>query len=521
LKQKKRKLPKAINTEELSKKSERRFEDLFCISAGFHPTKVPLESDKGIDYFVNILDQNSQVLPDKFIAQLKSTHKANRKESYVLAKGFPVKTINLMKGDTLPAYVFFYDLETDNMYWGELHNLLDVLHSKGLQWVEKETTTLYFDERHIVNKSNLEKIYSNTQSACSRLSKIVSDEELLDSLLPYCNIMIERTSKGKNIHFSPIKEGFGGRFTFRKEDFEKLQDAQRKGIPCSLAVDSGKLVFTYEKEDIFTLENIEKVQIAPSNKKIPIEILIPNTNVSAGSFTFLLQKRKNIFDLCSEKKYLPWYINISVNPNSRESNIGFKFYREFAGVEEYLRYLTFMKSLSEHKKVTFKSFLGKDINAEFSIGTIPVIQDWETEFFSYLLEIENCTNRKFDIPESVSEEDYENAHLLSDLYSSGEAILPNLSLNFKMLGKHLKEQIPTLSCKGKELIFESKWQVELCGEDFKCDTKSIIDKAMPDNVTENLISCPEKIQDEKEYSFSYSAEKDSMAKIILVKNIEG
>ena len=98
--------------------------------------------------------------------------------------------------------------------------------------------------------------------------------------------------------------------------------------------------------------------------------------------------------------------------------------------------------------------------------------------------------------------------------------MPNMKLNFNMLGSHLKEQDSTLSSKGKELIFNSIMQVELCGEIFKCDIKAIIDKAIPDEATEDLFNHPEKIQNEKEYSISYSAEKGSDAKMLLVKNIE-
>ena len=426
-----------------------------------------------------------------------------------------------MIGDTLPSYVFFYDLKTDNMYWGELNSLLDVLRVKGLRWETQDSTTLYFDIQRLVDNNNIDKIYNDTRLFCSRLSTIKSDQDLLDSLLPYCNISIECTEKGKNINLNPIKEGLGFKFAFKIGDFEKFKDSQHKGVPCSLPIDNGKLALTYQNEEIYTIKNIEKVQISPNKKRVPFEIFIPDANVSAGPFNFQLQNRGSFMVFQTEKEHLPWYVRIPIDTQARKSDIKFKFYSEFSNIEEYFKYLIFMKSLSEHKRIMLKNPIMKDRPvAEFTCETTPDVPNWEIEFFENLLCIEKYSKKKLDIPKAVTKDDFDNAYLFSNLFSTGEAKLPDMKLNFKMPGGHLKEHVATLSSKGKQLIFESTLEIELCGEIFKCEMKMIIDKALPDNVTEKLFNHPKEIQDEKEYSITYIAEKGSVSKVVLIKYIE-
>jgi hypothetical protein len=513
----KSRLPKATRTEELNRTSQRRFEELFCIGSGFHITKIPLESDKGIDYIVNLINKDGGVLPDKFIVQLKSTHQVTCKDSKILAKGFPVKTINLLKDDTLPAYVFFYVLKTDTMYWGELNNLLDILRQKDIKWHDQKETTLYFDVQNLVSKDSTRKIYNDTKYFCSQLSEIKTNQELIKSLLPYCEVNVEYSEKGRNININPIKNGIAGRFSFKYEDYEKLKTSQSKGIPCSLPLDNGRFTLTHENKEICTIDKIQTIQLLPNKTTIPIEVLIPDANISAGTFSFLPQNRGNSFIFCSEKKHLPWYIQLTGDAQTRKSDIKFKFYPEFSDIEGYLKYLKFMESLSKHKKLIFRSTNIGDQCARFDFDACHNVESWEIAFFENLFNIEKYANKKFTIPTTVTKEDAENAYILSELFLHGEVYLPNIKLSFSMLGSHLKNQIAELSHKETEIASCLNWCVELCGEILKYDMKIILENALPDNTTVELFNHPNEICDEIEYSFSYIAQKKSCAKITFNK----
>lgn len=341
--------PKISKTNELKVISEHRFEKLFCNTFGFDSMKVPQEHDYGIDYVVRLIDENKNVLSECFIAQLKSTTKNKTKEQMVKLEGFPVKTLNLLREEVLPAYIFLYNHSKGEMYYCKIGAICEILDKKNKNWSQQKTATIYLPCDNIVNEEKIKSIYAETQRICQQISKTRTILDEASILKKYANINVKISEKEQNITILSAKKGFGVNIQLALEDAKKMQESFTQGKPFSAYVKDGIAQFTFNKRPIYEPMNIAKIEVNPQKRKRKIKFKIPNNNYEIGPFDMIFSKRRSEIIGETDKDSLPWFFNLKLDIENKKAAFNFKFYPEFSSNEQLFKYLNFMKYLESSK----------------------------------------------------------------------------------------------------------------------------------------------------------------------------
>ena len=494
--------PKINKTNELKVISEHRFEKLFCNASGFDPMKVPQEHDYGIDYIVRLIDKNKNVLSECFIIQLKSTTKIRIKERMINFGGFPVKTLNLLREEVLPAYIFLYNHCKGEMYYCKIEAICEILDKKNKNWSQQKTATICFPCDNLVNEERVNSIYAETQRICQQISKTRNILDIVSILKKYANIDVKISEKEQNIKILSAQKGFGVNIQLALEDARKFQEYRAQGKPFSAFVKDGTAQFTFNKRLIYEPMNIAKIEVTPRKGRKKIKFKIPENNYEVGPFDIIVQKRKSEIIGETEKESLPWSFNFKLDIESKKTSFNLKFYPEFSGNEQLLKYLNFMKYLESSKKCEMIDLPLEKTLFTLNVESAPTIENWRIEFVTDINIIEKHTNKAFDLSNKVTEEEIKQAYIYSNLIKEGRCDINTKEVGFTILGNHLKNQISQLLSKAK-LDVKGRYEGSICGEEIAYDFEFCLENAELNEEGKKLLKNPEMIEDNKEYKLEF------------------
>jgi hypothetical protein len=494
--------PKINKTNELKVISEHRFEKLFCNASGFDPMKVPQEHDYGIDYIVRLIDKNNNVLSECFITQLKSTTKIRIKERMIKLGGFPVKTLNLLREEVLPAYIFLYNHCKGEMYYCKIEAICEILDKKNKNWSQQKTATIYFPCNNLVNEEKINSIYAETQRICQQISKTRNILDVVSILKKYANIDVKISEKEQNINILSAQKGFGVNIQLALEDARKFQESFTQGKPFSASVKDGTAQFTFNKRLIYESRNIAKIEINPRKGRRKIKFKIPNNNYEIGPFDIIVRKRKSEIIGETEKESLPWSFNFKLDIENKKTAFNFKFYPEFSSNEQFLKYLNFMKYLESPKKCEMIDLPSEKTLFTLNVESAPIIENWRIEFVTNINIIEKHTNKTFDLNNKVRDEEVKQAYIYSNLIKEGRCNLNTNKAGFTMLGNQIKNQISQLLSKAK-LNVKGRYEGSICGEEIAYDFEFCLENAELNEEVKKLLKNPEMIEDNREYKLEF------------------
>lgn len=515
-----RKLPKMLPSVELRKISERKFEEIFSRSAGYQTMKVPQEDDYGIDYIVSLIDSNGCVLSESFTCQLKAVTKTllGRNEN-IIFKSFPVKTLNLLSEKPLPSYVFLYDHSNSMIYWEKIERICHFLDANKENWEKQDTVTIYFPQTNILNANKINEIYNEVQNLCKIIRDATPTLNIVDSLKKYADVNVTFGDKSQNINIMPKESGLGGSLKLKAKDVAELQKALKEGLPFDGQVEGGVTEFTFKGEKICEFQ-VEKVQVQPQNISQSMKFRIPQSTVSIGPFKLIIKKTNFFVKGQTGKEYLPWFIEMNLNINeANKCNIGFKFFKNFASVKNYLEYLRFMDYLQVKKslEIIVEDDEKKIINFKLS-EDFPEIEKWRIEFFENLMLIEEYTSTKFSIPDKVNKDEIEQVYIYSHLLSTGKCKLSSPTTSFEMRGREIKEQIDTIEKVGAELRLDYSYNNIICDGAIAYDAELVIENAILDEKSCALLREINAFEADKLYSLTYKSVEGGKAYILYKPN---
>lgn len=494
--------PKINKTNELKVISEHRFEKLFCNASGFDPMKVPQEHDYGIDYIVRLIDKNNNVLSECFITQLKSTTKIRIKERMIKLGGFPVKTLNLLREEVLPAYIFLYNHCKGEMYCCKIKSICEILDKKNKNWNQQKTATIYFPCDNLVNEERINSIYDETQRICQQISKTRDIWDVVSILKKYANIDVKISEKEQNINILSAQKGFGVNIQLALEDARKFQESLIEGKPFSASVKDGMAQFTFNKRPIYESINIAKIEVNPQKGRRKIKFKIPNNNYEIGPFDVIVRKRKSEIIGETEKESLPWSFNFKLDIENKKTAFNFKFYPEFSSHEQFLKYLNFMKYLESSKKCEMIDLPSEKTLFTLNVESAPIIENWRIEFVTNINIIEKHTSKTFDLNNKVTKEEIDQAYIYSNLIKEGRCNLNTNKAGFTILGNQLKNQISQLLSKAR-LSVKGKYEGSICGEKIAYDFEFCLEDAELNEEAKKLSKNPEIIENDKEYKLEF------------------
>ena len=479
------------------------------------PRRFSQEDDYGIDYIVKLVDDNGYILSESFSCQLKAVTTTTLDSSgNIVFKGFPVKTLNLLSDEPLPSYVFLYNHSNSMIYWEKIEDICHFLDANKEHWGKQDTVTIYFPQANILNANKIKEIYNEVQRRCETIREATPTLNIVSVLKKYADVNVTFSDKNQNINIISKESGLGGALKLKAKDMAEFRKALKEGRPFNGQVENGVTEFTYKGEKVCEFQ-VEKVQIHPQNISQSMKLRIPQSNFCLGPFKLLVKKTNFLVRGQTGKEYLPWFIEMNLNINeANKSNIGLKCFANFASVKNWLDYLKFMECLrvkkcleiivedNEEKVVSFK--MSEDL---------PVIEKWAIDFFENLMLIEEHTSIKFDVPDKITKDEIEQAHIYSRLLSTGRCNCTPI-LSFEMRGKELKEQIDTINKVGEELKFDYSYNNIICGSVVTYDAELVIENATLDEKSCELLRKVNEFEVDKSYSFTYKSVEGSKAYIL-------
>lgn len=503
--------PKINEKNELKTISEHRFEKLFCATAGFDPMKVPQEHDYGIDYIVRLIDKDKNVLSDCFVSQLKATSKIKEKEKTIKLSNFPVKTLNLLKEEALPAYIFLYNHAKGEMYYSKIDEVCDLLNKKNDNWKNQKDATIFLSCKNLVTEETINTIYEETKRICEQINHKKFILEIASILQKYANIDVKFSKKEQNITIHSAKKGFGVSLKLPLDDAKKIKESFTLGKAFTFDLKDAQMQYTFNDKPIYGLKDIVKIKINPKKKKIKIKFKIQDNNYETEILAITVKQIGSDLIGVTERKSLPWFFSFRLNKNTKKTECKLKFYYEFSNNKQFLKYLEFLKSLEISKKCEMIALSSEKTILNLFFEAPPKVQNWLLEFIKNVNCIEKYTNKKFDLTSQITDEDIEQAYIYRKLIMEGRCDLDTGKLRVNILGEGIKNQINQLLSEDK-LTIKHSYEGCICNEKISYHYELCMEDASLSDESKKLLENPKKIENGKEYELEYV----SSSKVYLI-----
>jgi hypothetical protein len=190
-KQQSTELPKVANQHIIDEDAQRIFQTYFNKRNGFLARKLP--EDYGIDYIVELIDDQGQTSGISFYVQLKGTEKIKLKKNFI-ALSFKKSTLNLYSRHLYPTFIIIIDVINKQGYWHNSFDLIDELDQRNPYWRNKpeKTVTIYIPLKQDFSISELIKLKQYVGSVHTRRNAIPQGPLVLmqpfDSARDFLNI---------------------------------------------------------------------------------------------------------------------------------------------------------------------------------------------------------------------------------------------------------------------------------------------------------------------------------------------
>ncbi len=160
-------LPKVVNQHIIDEDAQRIFRIHFNKRNGFLVRKLP--EDYGVDYMVELIDDQGQASGISFYVQLKGTEKTKIKNDFI-ALSLKKSTLNLYSRHLYPTFIIIIDVINQQGYWHNSFDLIDELDQRNPFWraEPKKTVTIYIPLKQNFSAPELTKLKQYVVSVHTR-----------------------------------------------------------------------------------------------------------------------------------------------------------------------------------------------------------------------------------------------------------------------------------------------------------------------------------------------------------------
>ncbi len=164
-------LPKVVNQHIIDEDAQRIFRNHFNKRNGFLVRKLP--EDYGVDYMVELIDDQGQASGISFYVQLKGTEKTKIKNDFI-ALSLKKSTLNLYSRHLFPTFIIIIDVINKQGYWHNSFDLIDELDQINPFWRSEpeKTATIYIPINQDFSDPELIKLKQYVDSVHARRSAI-------------------------------------------------------------------------------------------------------------------------------------------------------------------------------------------------------------------------------------------------------------------------------------------------------------------------------------------------------------
>lgn len=316
-------LPKVVNQHIIDEDAQRIFQIHFNKRNGFLVRQLP--EDYGVDYMVELIDDQGQASGISFYVQLKGTEKTKIKNDFI-ALSLKKSTLNLYSRHLYPTFIIIIDVINQQGYWHNSFDLIDELDQRNPFWRSEPeiTATIYIPINQDFSVPELTKLKQYADSVHTRRSAIPQGPLVLmqpfDSADEFLNIeeltkIVESCDYNK--FFEVISEG---PFYYLSDIyFSKLFDLFEQIPPRKIQEDPNIMA-------ILGISALKKGYHQEAKKWFQLSINEKFTNTQLCAYAeFLLNEIKFMYGHISEKEFSDSLYKIKEKaPSEIESIISFR-----------------------------------------------------------------------------------------------------------------------------------------------------------------------------------------------------